>query len=198
MNFQNPKFVLVAIGLLFFTPLLLAILMRSDWWDFRPDSLSNRGQLVQPPVSLEGMGGRVQYTRQTDSLGVARQWVVLFPFPANCERECQKSVIGLRQIHLAAGRNRNKLAIWLLSPRQVNSEVLSKLLAIYTEIDIRIDENQKIFELLARIQGASDLQYGQAFLLDPAANIILRYQPGFDPNDINKDLDRLLAWSGKD
>ncbi|MFT7563594.1 MAG: hypothetical protein ACI8ZT_001241, partial [Bacteroidia bacterium] len=34
------------------------------------------------------------------------------------------------------------------------------------------------------------------FLLDPSANIILRYVPGFDFKDIDQDLDRLLTWSG--
>ena len=197
MNFQNPKFVLVAIGLLFFLPLLLAVTMRSQWWDFKPESLSNRGLLVQPPVALAPGLTRTQSPGNMDIEQVQGQWVILYAFPGHCESNCQKIITGLRQVHLATGRHQEHVAIWLLSPQPLTSEVQEKLLAIYPRFEIRFDTNQQIFGLLDQIEPEADLQYGQAYLLDPAANIILRYPSGFDPGDINQDLDRLLAWSGK-
>ena len=50
---QNPRILLIIIATLFAAPLLLAVLMRSSWWDFKPSELSNRGILVQPPVALD-------------------------------------------------------------------------------------------------------------------------------------------------
>jgi hypothetical protein len=52
MNSRNPRFVLAAIALLFIAPLLLAVLMRSSWWDFKPSETTNRGILVEPPMAL--------------------------------------------------------------------------------------------------------------------------------------------------
>lgn len=198
MNFQNPKFVLIAIALLFFTPLLLAVLMRSEWWDFKPENLSNRGQLVQPPVPVAPGTAEIQYIKNPGANSPEGQWVILYPFSGQCEVTCQQTITSLRQVHLATGRHQENVAIWLLSPHRITSETQQSLVAIYPRFEIRFDQNQQIFSLLRQIDNAADLQYGQAYLLDPAANIILRYPPGFDPGDINQDLDRLLAWSGKD
>lgn len=197
MNFQNPKLVLVAIGLLFFLPLLLAVTMRSQWWDFKPESLSNRGQLVQPPVAVApGLAQAHSSGNAEYSLDQGR-WVILYPYPGQCESACQKAIAGLRQVHLATGRHQEQVVIWLLSAQPAAPEVQELLLAIYPQFEIRFDTDQQIFGMLGQIEHQADLQYGQAYLLDPAANIILRYPPGFDPGDINQDLDRLLAWSGK-
>lgn len=198
MNWQNPKFVLVAIGLLFFLPMLLAVFMRSQWWDFKPQNLSNRGQLVAPPVSiLPGMSS-VQYRMSQEPGRSGTPWIILYPFPGQCDHVCEKTVVSLRQIHLASGRDRDRVAIWLLSPHAVSPQTQESLVALYPRIEVRLDVNQQIFSLLGKISHEAELQYGQAYLLDPAANVILHYPSGFEPGDINKDLDRLLAWSGKD
>jgi hypothetical protein len=39
---------------------------------------------------------------------------------------------------------------------------------------------------------------GSLYLLDPLGNIMLFYAAGFDPNDLKKDLKRLLTWSKLD
>ena len=36
------------------------------------------------------------------------------------------------------------------------------------------------------------------YLIDPLGNIMLFYAAGFDPNDLKKDLKRLLTWSKLD
>jgi hypothetical protein len=39
---------------------------------------------------------------------------------------------------------------------------------------------------------------GSLYLLDPLGNIMMFYAAGFDPNDLKKDLKRLLTWSKLD
>ena len=51
MNQTDPqlrrnRMLLVAIFALFFIPLLLAMLMRSEWWDFTPPGTTNAGRLL--------------------------------------------------------------------------------------------------------------------------------------------------------
>ncbi len=201
MNLQNPKFTLIAIGALFLTPLLLAILMRSSWWNFEPSSFSNLGKLVEPALVLPLSRLDIQYAGAGTSVADQQQWVLLYPFDAVCDPQCLKDIASLRQIHLAAGRKRPQVAIWILSPKQTSPEVQKSLLAVYPELDILIDPSGDAMRILNSISTKPDAsgaqpQTGQAFLLDPAANIILHYTPGFDPNDIDQDLGRLLTWSG--
>jgi hypothetical protein len=39
---------------------------------------------------------------------------------------------------------------------------------------------------------------GSTYLIDPLGNIILFYAAEYDPNDLKKDLKRLLTWSKLD
>ena len=122
---------------------------------------------------------------------------MLYPLLASCTKPCLADLANLRQVHLATGRMRNRVAVWLLSPTRLSEDQKNQLLAVYSEADILIDSKGEADRLLNSMAGPDGNQFGggEAFLLDPSTNIILRYTPGFDPNDIAKDLDRLLTWS---
>jgi len=194
---QNPRLVLIVIAVLFFGPLLLALLMRSEWWDFRPSSLSNRGSLVQPPVDFPLHA--VTALPDTTAGATTGAWVVLYSLPAECHEACQKTVTALRQLHLATGRHRDRVEIWLLASRQPPAQTLAVLGGIYPEFRLLLDASGEAGRVLAGLGGpAQDPQTplaGLAFLLDPQANIILRYAADFHPHDISQDLDRLLTWA---
>jgi len=194
---QNPKVVLIAIALLFFVPLMLAVLMRAGWWDFQPSSLSNRGTLVQPITVFP-----IEATAPADGALPAvapGQWQVLYTLPAICAENCLRSLAALRQVHLALGRERGHVAMLLLSPSGPDAELRATIARIHADFQLRIDTHGGAAALLGRLAGPDGAPFGtqpgQAFLLDPGANIILRYAPGFDPQDISRDLDRLLTWT---
>jgi len=201
MNLQNPRLVLLVIALLFFAPLLLAVLMRSEWWDFRPGGFSNRGTLVQPPVLL-GLGHLdFQYPEAGIGESGRPKWIVLYPFPGACDRECRQDVSSLRQVHLATGRNQDRVAVVLLVQQAMPPEVLRDLVNIYPDFVIALDTAGAAAAILPDLStNITNSAFGdrRAFLLDPPGNIILGYAPGFDPNHINKDLKRLLTWSAQD
>ena len=188
---------MIVIAVLFFGPLLLALLMRSEWWDFRPSSLNNRGTLVQPPAALPLES--IKALPNSPEGARAGAWVVLYSLPAECHEACQKSVTSLRQLHLATGRHRDRVEIWLLASRQPPAQTLDLLRGIYPEFRLLLDASGAAGRVLAGLGGApGDPQArlaGQAFLLDPEANIILRYASDFHPHDISQDLDRLLTWA---
>jgi peroxiredoxin len=191
---QNPKLVLIVIAVMFFGPLLLALLMRSEWWDFRPSSLSNRGTLVQPPAALPLES--IKALPNSPEGASAGAWVVLYSLPADCPEACQKTVTGLRQLHLATGRHRDRVEIWLLARRQPAAQTLDVLGSIYPEFHLLLDASGEAGRVLTGLgEAAGDSLAGQAFLLDPRANIILRYAPDFHPHEISQDLDRLLTWA---
>ena len=192
MNLQNPKFTLIAIATLFVVPLLMAVLMRSSLWNFEPSSYANRGELIEPPIALDVSALEVQHLSKPVDPLTARKWVMLYPMPAQCHSACMEDIARLRQIHIATGRKRDRVAIWLVSPENVPEQQLDQLLAVYAELGVFSDPLRSINPKLY-VDGTPG--GGQAFLLDPSANIILRYAAGFDPNDIDKDLHRLLTWS---
>ena len=194
---QNPRVLLITIALLFFAPLLLAVMMRSGWWNFTPSKLSNRGTLVQPASAFP-----VDATQELDAPTAPSGhggWTVVYLLPRHCEQACQKSIAALRQVHLATGRDRDRVGLWMLTSQPPGENERSMLHAIYPGFQLRLDPDGRAKALLAGLHGSHGDSFGdspgQAFLLDPGGNIILRYAAGFDPRDLRQDLDRLLTWT---
>ena len=101
MSLSRQQLTLLGIFALFFGPLLLVMMMRSSWWQYQPSGLKNQGQLVQPPVTLS--------LNQTEAID--GKWLILYVLDQPCDQGCIESVTALRQIHRAAGRNGEHLAI---------------------------------------------------------------------------------------
>jgi cytochrome oxidase Cu insertion factor (SCO1/SenC/PrrC family) len=202
MNFQGPKFTLLAISALFLTPLFIVILMRSSLWNFEPSRFVNRGVLVEPVLSLVLTNLEFQYAGSGNEklLAERNQWVMLYPIGSSCEQACLTTVAGLRQIHTAKGRQRDQVAIWVITENRLSDELRQSLITVYPKLDIVLDTTGSTMETLSSIATQTSPDHaanhaGQAFLLDPSNNIILRYVPGFELEDIDQDLDRLLTWS---
>ena len=121
---------------------------------------------------------------------------------AECGDGCLHALAGLRQVHLATGRHKPEVSLWLISDKELADDQVRKIHGIYPEIEVVHDQDSSSVETLNTITGgmpgesAPDAR-GFTFLMDPSANIILGYAPGYDPDDLSQDLDRLLTWSAR-
>lgn len=194
---RRNRGVLLAIAALFFIPLLLAMLMQSRWWQFETEGTTNQGDLLDPPViieatalepaSLESIGGR---------------WQMAYVLEPQCATVCQRAVTGLRQVHTAAGRHQDTVAVTLYAPGGLSDEQRTLLEGISDRFVLVADPWSRAadaFHTAAnQVWPNGGGAIGAAFLIDPRGHIILAYAPGFDPNDIHKDLKKLLKWSSQD
>lgn len=193
MSRTRNRLVIIGIALLFFGPLLLAVLMQSKWWQYEPAGHTNRGDLIEPPVPLpadalewsEPPGGR---------------WLILYLAPTDCGRSCDNEAAGLRRVHIAAGRHQEQLAVGLLPTSSFTALPEDRWLGIYDQFLLGRDATGAGLKALATAAGSSAPAAldRRAFLLDPTGHIILAYPAGFDPGDINRDLERLLKWSARE
>jgi len=193
MSLSRQQYTLLGIFALFLGPVILVMLMRSSWWQYQPVGMKNQGQLVQPPVTLT-----LSAAEEID-----RRWVVLYALDQTCDKACVDQVTSLRQIHKAAGRNREHLAVVLLSADQPEPSQRASLEAIYPEFIWSIDDKAVAFATLDTINNTLRSDTGQAntlhtYILDPTLNVILAYGVDSEPNDIHKDLKRLLKWSDQE
>ncbi len=193
MSLSRQQFTLLGIFALFMGPVLLVILMRSSWWQYQPSGMKNHGHLVQPAVSLS----------LQQSADIENKWLVLYVLEQPCEQACIENVTALRQIHRAAGRNGEHLAVVLLSEILIDPELETRLEAIYPGFNLVADSSDTALTTLqsvnARIPpdraGPNDIR---TYILDPMRNVILAYGANANPNDLHKDLKRLLKWSDQE
>jgi len=193
MSLSRQQLTLLGIFALFFGPLLLVMMMRSSWWQYQPSGLKNQGQLVQPPVTLS--------LNQTEAID--DKWLILYVLDQPCDQGCIESVTALRQIHRAAGRNGEHLAIALLSSSRTDPALRSRLEEIYPEFNFMVDSPQTALSTLETINSGftsanSELDEIHTYILDPMLNVILAYRSSADPTDIHKDLKRLLKWADQE
>ncbi len=190
MSLSRQQITLISIFALFMGPVILVMMMRSSWWQYQPAGQKNLGQLVQPPIHLP----------LNQAQAVDNKWLILYALDRSCDQACIDQVTSLRQIHKAAGRNRGKFAIVLLSKADPEPTLRSSLESIYPEFQFLTDTSGTALPILAsvnaNIAGSTDGSNTiHSYILDPMRNVILAYGLSANPNDIHKDLTRLLKWS---
>lgn len=193
MRLSRQQFTLLGIFALFMGPVLLVMLMRSSWWQYQPSGMKNLGHLVQPPVQLS-----LDHTADT-----ANKWLVLYVLDPPCEQACIDSVTAFRQIHRATGRKGENLALTILTETAVDTELRARLEAIYPELVFLTDPSGNALDTLEAIEsqmsasavGSSEVN---TYVIDPIRNVVLAYRADANPNDLHKDLKRLLKWSDQE
>jgi hypothetical protein len=190
MSLSRQQWTLIGIFALFIGPVLLVILMRSSWWQYEPGGMKNHGYLVQPPVTLS--------LEKIENLD--RKWLILYTIDQPCKKTCIDEVTSLRQIHRAVGRHAEHLAIVLLSDTDLDPQLRMELTAIYPDFNFLTDTSGKALETLDAINVSMQTEQPainppHTYILDPLLNVILGYTADTSPNELHKDLKRLLKWA---
>lgn len=193
MSLSRQQLTLIGIFALFFGPVILVMMMRSSWWQYQPANLKNEGYLVTPPTQL--------VLSPNEEFG--KKWLILHVLDRPCEKACIDHVTALRQIHRATGRNQDHLGIVLLGKEAEDSDLQSRLEAIYPAFIQLSDPENLALPVLADINSkladkSGESRLIQTYILDPMLNVILAYEVGSNPNNIHKDLKRLLKWSDQE
>ncbi len=193
----SPRVALVIIAAIFILPLVAAWLMFTGVIEFRPGSTRNLGQLVEPPRPVSGKGARPGGSKAFTTDEFAGHWLVLHAVASPCEDPCMEAIVGLRQVHRAAGRNQSRIRVALLHD---GSEAvrLQQLYAAFYLLEGPGGELWRTLDAAARAARPPARARGGTFLVDPLGNIMMFYAPGSDPNDLSRDLKRLLTWSKLD
>ena len=192
----SPRVALIIIAALFILPLLAAWLMYRGAIGFEPAGTRNLGELVEPPVPVELDALVPADPARSPTTELPRHWTIVHALPTTCGADCERVITALRQVHFAAGRDRARLHILLVAPPGAAVDS-ARIEAIHPDFLLVSDADGRLLGTLARIAGDADAT-GHTYLLDPLGNIMLHYRAGYDPNDVKKDLKRLLTWSKLD
>lgn len=185
------KTTLIAVLIVFFAPVLLAVLLNSQWLDWRPGETRNHGELIEPPPRFGAFELETAAGHTLTRADLAGQWQLLHYRSGACEEDCLDALYWLRQVRKAQDRHQPELGLMVVTPSRVDAATLAAIDELAG--DFRVVHAEAGRELAQTLpdRGSEAISY----IVDPDGHIILRYPPEADFNGMRRDLKRLLTWT---
>lgn len=166
-------------------PFALAYVLYYGPWqlDWLPRLPGSR-ELVEPPLALpaDWLAG------QSGAAPGSYPWSLIYVRMTPCERRCIEHLGRLRQVHLAVGRDVDRVQRVLLHtgdpPPIPNDEPI---------LVHRLDGDGGA--TLVAALGRERLEEGRVYIADPAGSLIAGYPPDVEQRELLRDLERLLSVS---
>ena len=188
MRTNARKLQVIALAALFVVPVAVAWFMYAG----QPGAGGGQGAhgvLADPPIEL----GDIKLPEGGDAGTEAQltgRWTFLYLQKGECGPACENSLIRMRQVRLALGKDANRVQRLLVAP--VAGSGNDKLAQAFPGMAILPPDTPGRSELIVRV---GSRQPGEIVLVDPLGNLVLSYPPGLDPDGLFRDAKHLLRLS---
>ena len=194
-NLRRNRSIIILIGLICIVPFIGAwYLAKHPEWVLNRDK-TNYGHLVNPARSLdyaELLQGPVSSAEQLTE--IKGRWTLVQITSGNsCSDICRETAHKSGQLRLMLNKELTRVRRILLVHNPADTDSLPALI----QGDPTLLVAGLSGPLRQHLQDAvgKPLQEGMLLLLDPFANLMMWYEPGFDPYGVLRDLQRLLKVS---
>jgi hypothetical protein len=165
---------------------------------FNPDWLEGRtniGQLIIPPVPTE----------RNDFLGVDSfskdnmkelpgHWIMINLVPnRECGANCKEAIYKTKQMRLMLNKELTRTRRLVIFLADFDIDVVRSLWEKDDRL-LRVRPSQKLLDKLLKIRKGT-VPEGMLLIMDPLGNLMMQYDPDFDPYDVLKDLKKLFKVS---
>jgi hypothetical protein len=171
---------------------------------------ANRGTLVEPPRQIGDYKLHDMSGRSTEFAGVSPRWTMVVPGAGGrCDEVCERSLYETRQIHVAMGRDIDRLRRLYISEDSLDNAILTvsmlsdgrpapgESFAGYLENEHRGLQALTLPSPDYRaLFPEYELDESTWYLVDPAGWVMMSYNGGVSYKDVITDLKFLLKNSG--
>ncbi len=156
---------------------------------------TNNGELIIPPVTTD----KTEFIGYDDfSLKNMKElpghWILINVIPKKkCQDICLQAIHKTKQLRLMMNKELIRIRRLVL----ILSDVKAELAAQWWKDDLRLLRSKPSPSLLNKLKKIrnSDIPDGMLFLMDPLGNLMMQYEPEFDPYKVKGDLQKLLRIS---
>ncbi len=156
---------------------------------------TNKGELITPVVVTERdeLTGFDDFSRKNIS-ELSGHWVLVnIVDNKECDKVCQDALLKTRQLRLMMNKDLTRIRRMVVLMEQVDPKVASSWWQEDLRL-LRVVPSSSFKEKIRNVIG-QEHNSGWLILMDPLGNLMMKYQPGFDPYDVKKDLGKLLRIS---
>ena len=175
----RSRLVLLLIAAMFLGSFGLAALLRFSGWE--PSHSKNFGTLLNPPIDFSS-----QTFKRADGSDYAWQpeknrWRVVFASNKPCASECQKLLDTVHRVWLSQGRHTESIDVLWFAEVPANPPQFKGF--------VPMQANPTIIKVLLESVGSEDYS---VYLIDSSGFLMMKYNAGFDPTGLKKDLAKLV------
>lgn len=178
---------LLAITAVVLGPILLAWLMVRLQIGI-PQTQINHSSLVEPVLTVEDWG------LPLEPVGYGAPWRLLVTAPGECEARCLELVHEARQIHIATGREADRVEHVLALGQPASGELANRLSRDYPRLQQLPLSSDSYLDGL-RVHPDEWQQGAQLWVIDPLGRVVLHRDAGNPGKHLLDDLRRLLKLS---
>jgi len=160
---------LVAYGVFFFAPEII------------PQTTTNRGELVSPPKDV------------SEHVPTSDGWRLITLVQSSCDAACAELIYQVRQIHIALGKNSDRVSRTLVTPSPLDSIKSAELQVAYPNLEIRTDP--QLARLLPASKAGANPNGFVVYVVDPLGQVVMAYDTERVGKPLLLDLKHLLKVS---
>lgn len=156
---------------------------------------TNNGKLITPPITTEitEFVGFDDFSLK-NMKELPGRWVLINVIPdKDCNSICQQAIHKTKQIRLMMNKDLTRIRRLVIIIPEINSELAKP----WWKDDVRLLRSKPVLSLVQKLKKIrnSDIPDGMLFLMDPLGNLMMQYEPEFDPYKVKSDLYKLLKIS---
>ena len=156
---------------------------------------TNKGQLISPVVATERTDLIGLDVFSADNIGELKgHWVMLNVVPqADCNSICLEGIHKTKQLRLMMNKDLTRTRRAVIFLKDVPPETANNWLQD-DKVLLKVKPSAVLSKKIAEIR-YHDIPDGLLLLMDPMGNLMMQYEPGFDPYKVKSDLMHLLRIS---
>ncbi len=156
---------------------------------------TNKGKLITPVIATQrnDLSGVDNFS--VKNMGeLEGRWLMLNVVPeTDCNAVCMEAIYKTKQLHLMMNKDLLRIRRVAIFLQDIKPEMLKQTL-LEDKVLLKVRPSQALSRKIAAIAGGH-IQDGILFLMDPMGNLMMQYEPGFDPYKVKSDLMHLLRIS---
>jgi hypothetical protein len=192
-SFLRSRILLIGLILVFAAPLLTATFIYSFRDQLPLPEPNAHGYLISPIHSYKRFD-LIRLNGKRLSIDFLRdKWTLIYVGGSDCDLQCEASLFKMRQVRRTLGADQSGVQrLYVLTDTKALS-ALRALLRRYPGMTVATPHERHRKVLLAPFGAPPS---GTFFLIDPYANLMVRYPPNTTSSGLKEDLTLLLEASG--
>jgi len=154
----------------------------------------NNGTLIKPPQPLADLPLQIAGADKFQFDALPKQWTLLIPVASHCDEQCRQALYITRQLHIALGKNADRVRRFLVATEYPLDADFEHLLTEHPKLQVLTADATAFAQFFAKA-GLQPLRDRQYFIVDPNGWVMMYYNNEHNGKAVMTDLKFLLTNS---